>query len=187
MRVTRPAAFAAAGVTLGLLLLAGCGKSGGAANTTAAASGPASGAASASGAPAPAAATGPDVAIQAADMPHLKAGYWESTTTTNGAAAEVHKICESGKPLSAPPSMSKGCSTLTFKRTFLGGFAIDADCADGPVAMKMHMTASGDFNSTYTSDSQVSMTMQGKPATSFNTHSVARWIGPCPAGATPDD
>jgi len=184
MRVSKPAACAAVGLGLGLMLLAGCGKSGGAANTAA---GGAANTATAGAPGAAAPASGPDVAIQAADMPRLKAGYWESTTTTNGAEAEVHKICESGKPLSAPPSMGKGCAALTFKRTFPGGFVIDANCADGPVAMKMHMTASGDFNSTYTTDSQVSMTMQGKPATNFTTHTVARWLGPCPAGATPDD
>jgi hypothetical protein len=83
--------------------------------------------------------------------------------------------------------MGNGCSTFTFKRTVLGAYVIDADCAEGPVASKMHMTASGDFNSSYTTDSQVSIMMQGKPASSFTTHSITRWIGPCPAGATPDD
>lgn len=183
MYVSRPAACAAVGLSLGLglALLAGCGKSGGAANTAAAGG---------NAAPAPSAAApakGPDVAIQAADMPRLKAGYWESTTTTNGAQAEIHKVCESGKPLAPPPSMGKGCSTFSFKRTFLGGYVIDTDCADGPVAMKMHMTANGDFNSTYTTDGQVSIITQGKPASTFTTHSVSRWVGPCPAGATPDD
>jgi hypothetical protein len=183
MRVSKPGACAAVGLSVGLMLLAGCGKSGGAANIVAPGGAAGAGAAGASGAP----THGPDVAIQQGDMPRLKAGYWESTTTTNGAEAEVHKFCSSGKPVSAPPSMGRGCSTFTFKRSFLGAFVVDADCAEGPVASKMHMTANGDFNSTYTTDSQVSIMMQGRPASNFTTHSVARWVGPCPAGATPDD
>jgi hypothetical protein len=183
MRVSKPAASAAVGLTLGLVLLAGCGKSGGAANTAAAnaAAGPVAGPSAA------APASRPDVAIQASDMPRLKAGYWEQTTTTNGAEAEVHRFCSSGKPVSAPQAMGKGCATFSFKRTVLGAFVVDADCAEGPVQSKMHMTASGDFKSTYTTDSQASIIVQGHPPSSFTTHSVARWIGPCPAGATPDD
>ena len=175
MRVWNAAAWAA----LGLVLVAGCSKSGGAANT-------ASPAAPTGGAASPAAG-GPDVTIAAADMPHLKAGYWEQTTTTNGSGPEVHRYCSSGKPVSAPAQMGKGCSTFAFKRTVLGAFVIDADCAEGPVSSKMHMTASGDFNANFASDSQVSIVMQGRPASTFTTHTVSRWIGPCPAGAAPED
>lgn len=185
MRVSKPAACAAAGLTVGLMLLAGCAKSGGAANSAAA-----NGAAGAPGAAAP--ASGPDVAIQASDLPHLKAGYWETTTvttsaTSNGAGPEIHRFCSSGKPMAPPSQMGHGCSTFTFKRTFLGAIVIDAACAEGPVASKLHMTVGGDFNTTYTADSQASIIVQGQPASNFTTHSVSRWIGPCPAGATPDD
>ncbi len=176
MRVSKPAACAALGVAVGLTLLAGCSKGGGAASN---------GAAGGTAAAPP--ASGPDVNIAASDLPHLKAGYWEQTTTTNGAGPEVHRFCSSGKPVSPPAQMGRGCSTFSFKRTFLGAIVVDADCAEGPVSSKMHMTASGDFNSTYVADSQVSIVMQGRPASNFSTHSVSRWIGPCPAGAAPDD
>jgi hypothetical protein len=187
MYVSKPAACAAVGLSLSLVLLAGCGKSGGAANTASA-----GGNAAAGGPAAAAPARGPDVAIAAADLPHLKAGYWESTTvttsaTSNGAGPEVHRFCSSGKPIAPPSQMGHGCSTFSFKRTFLGAIVIDAACAEGPVASKLHMTASGDFNSTYTTDSQASIIVQGQPPSNFTTHSVARWVGPCPAGATPDD
>ena len=184
MRVTKPAARAALGLTLGLVLLAGCSKGGGAANT-------ASGAGAGNAAPA-APASGPDVAITAADLPHLKAGYWETTTlttsaTSGGAGPEIHRFCSSGKPVSPPTQLGRGCSSFSFKRSFLGAIVIDSECAEGPISSTLHMTASGDFNSTYTTDSQVSLAMQGKPASSFTTHTVSRWVGPCPAGATPDD
>jgi hypothetical protein len=162
------------------MLLAGCSKGGGAANTTAAGGGPAAPAAKAP-------TSGPDVAIQASDMPRARAGYWETSTSTNGAAPEVHKFCESGKPISAPGQLGKGCQSFTFKKTFLGGYVIDAACAEGPVSTTLHMSVSGDFTNTYTSDAQASISTQGRPTSTFSTHSVAHWVGPCPAGMTPDD
>jgi hypothetical protein len=171
MRVSKTAAAAA----IGLLLLAGCSRGGGAPNS-----------ASAGGA-AQGPASGPDVAIQAADMPHPKAGLWETATTTNGSGPELHKFCESGKPVSLPANMGQGCQSFSFKRTFLGAFVIDAACAEGPVATRMHMTISGDFNTSYTSDTQASILTQGHPASTFTTHAVSHWIGPCPAGMAPDD
>jgi hypothetical protein len=175
MRVIGAAACAA----LGLLLVAGCSKGGGQATNTAS---------GAPGAPAAAApASGPDTAITAADMPRLKAGYWETVTTTNGGAPETEHFCSSGKPLSMSRNAGHGCGTFSFKRTFLGAIVIDAACAEGPIASKIHMTASGDFNSSYTTDGQVSLTMQGKPAQTMSTHSASHWVGACPAGTTPRD
>lgn len=171
---------AAACAALGLLLVAGC-SNGGPANTATANS------ATASGAPAAAPVSGPDTAITAADLPHLRAGYWERVGSTNGAPPETEHFCSSGKPFSPPKSAGRGCSTFTFKRTFAGGIVIDADCAEGPVTSKLHMTVSGDFNSSYTTDGQASIMMQGKPASSFTTHVVTRYVGACPAGVTPQD
>jgi len=175
MRVSKMAAVAAIGATLGLLVLAGCSKGGGAGNTAAA------------GGAGQAPASGPDVAILAADMPHPKAGLWETATTTNGSGPELHKFCESGKPVSLPANMGQGCQSFSFKRTFLGAFVIDAACAEGPVATKVHTTISGDLNTSYTDDTQASILTQGHPASTFTTHSVSHWIGPCPAGMSPDD
>lgn len=178
MRVSKAAAAWAA---LGLIAMAGCSKGGGQATNTASAAG-------AGGAPAAAApASGPDTAITAADMPHLKAGYWETVSTTSGEAPETHHFCSSGKPFTPPKSEHAGCAAYSLKRTFLGAIVVDTDCAEGPVASKMHMTVSGDFNSAFTTDAQASITMQGKPATTFTTHSVTRYLGACPAGETPED
>ena len=182
MRISKPAAWAALGVGLmGLAHIGACSKGGGGN----AAAGSAAPAASSPAAPAP--ASGPDVAINAADMPHLKAGYWEAVTTTNGQPGETHRFCSAGKPMAAPSQMGRGCSAFSFKRTFLGAYVIDADCAEGPVASKLHLTASGDFSSSYVTDSQASISMQGRPATTFTTHTVTRYVGACPAGAATDD
>jgi hypothetical protein len=174
MRLSRPAACAA----IGLVLLAGCSKGGGAANTTAP-----GGVAPAAKAP----ASGPDVSIQASDMPRARAGYWETATTTNNEPPEFHRFCESGKPISAPGQLGKGCQSFTFKKTFLGAYVIDVACAEGPVSTTVHMTVSGDFTNTYVSDAQASISTQGRPTSTFSTHSVATWIGTCPAGVTPND
>lgn len=170
MRISKPAAWAA----LGLVFIAGCSKGGGG-NTTAA------------GGPGAPPASGPDVAISAADLPRLKAGYWETTSTTNGQAGETHRFCSSGKPVAAPAQMTRGCSSFSYRKTFLGGFVIDANCAEGPVSSKLHMTVSGDFNAAYQTDSQAEIDMQGRPASSFASHSVSRWVGACPAGTGPDE
>jgi hypothetical protein len=69
----------------------------------------------------------------------------------------------------------------------MGAIVIDANCAEGPVTSKLHTTVSGDFNSSVTTDSQVSIVMQGKPASSFTTHSAMRYLGACPAGSVPHD
>jgi hypothetical protein len=51
----------------------------------------------------------------------------------------------------------------------------------------MHTTISGDFDSSYTSDSQMTITLQGKPAQSFTLHAVTRYLGAvCPANAGAD-
>jgi hypothetical protein len=181
-RISKPAVWAALGVGLmGLALLGGCSRGGG---NAAAGAGPA---AATGGGPAAPAASGPDISINAADMPHLKAGYWEAVTTTNGQERETHRFCSAGKPMAPPAQMGRGCSTFSFKRTFLGAYVIDASCAEGPVASKLHMTASGDFDASYVTDGQASITMQGRPATTFTTHTQTRYLGPCPAGAAAED
>ncbi len=45
----------------------------------------------------------------------------------------------------------------------------------------MHMTASGDFNSAYSTDMQMAITMHpGEQPHMVNTHMNYRYVGPCP-------
>ena len=161
---------------LALVLVAGCSpKGGGGANT----------AAGSPGAPA-APASGPDTVITEADLPHLKAGVWEITTSGAGEPTETRRRCETGESIK-PQQVGKGCSKFELKRTFLGGFVIDAVCASGGVASTMHITASGDFNSSYSSDNDGTMTVTGQAPVVIKTHTEGRYIGPCPAGAADGD
>jgi hypothetical protein len=128
---------------------------------------------------------GPDTTISLTDLPVVKAGYWERVDTSNGQAPTTSHFCETGKPVDISP-VTKNCSTFTIKRTFTGALVTDANCASGPVSTTMHMTVSGDFNASYTSDSQMTITMQGKPPQTFTLHAVSRYLGDCPANQTAD-
>jgi hypothetical protein len=136
---------------------------------------------------APAAPTsGPDVAISEADFPHVRAGYWEVKFTGNNGVTDTHHSCSSG----APPKLKVGpyanyCH-FGFKRTFLGAIVGDATCEHGGVTGTTHITAQGDFNTSYSMDSTGSMTFPGHPPITFKSHTEGRWVGPCPAGVTPD-
>jgi hypothetical protein len=150
---------------LGLLAMAACSRGGG--NATAGGAG------------------GPEITITAADLPHVKAGYWERVDTSNGQPPTTTHFCDTGAPIDLS-SVTRNCGAFTLKRTFTGALVTDASCASGPVASTLHMTVSGDFNSSYTSDGQMTITMQGKPPQTFTTHAVARYLGACPAGQTAD-
>jgi len=167
MKLLRTAAIAA----FGLACLAGCSQKGGQANATA------GGAAGAATAP----ASGPDTAITAADLPHLKAGLWEVSMSTDGAAAEVSRHCETGQAIKAPPVRSE-CSKFEIKRTFLGAVVFDISCAEGPISSSIHSTVTGDFGSSYSSDTVATITVQGQPPHTSNTHTEAHYVGPCTPG-----
>jgi hypothetical protein len=153
--------------TVGLIAVAACSPQGGGNGTSGGAAG------------------GPDTTITLADLPHVKAGYWERVDSSNGQAPTTSHFCDTGKPIDLT-SVTKNCSTFTIKRTFLGALVTDASCASGPVSSTMHMTISGDFNSSYTSDGQMTITMQGKPPQSFAMHAVTRYLGVCPPGQSAD-
>jgi hypothetical protein len=128
---------------------------------------------------------GPDTTISLADLPHVKAGYWERVEGGGGQPARTTHFCDTGKPIDVT-SVTRNCSTYTLKRTFTGDLVTDASCASGPVTSTIHMTVSGDFNSSYTSDSQMTITLQGKPPQSFTLHAVTRYLGACPANPSAD-
>ncbi|HEY1752203.1 MAG TPA: hypothetical protein VGG29_13155 [Caulobacteraceae bacterium] len=163
----------------GLMMAAACSQGGGSGNTAAT-----NGAGGAGQAAKP--ASGPDIVISAADMPHVKAGYWARVETTNGQGAQVTHSCESGKPVDFGKT-PKECSSFALKRTFLGAIVLDGACKSGPVSSTMHVTISGDFDSHYVTDGAATITMEGRPPTSFATHTEAKYLGPCPPGVKPED
>jgi hypothetical protein len=159
----------------GAALVTACGKGG---QTPA----PAPNATAQTAAPA-ATASGAETVITADQLPVLKAGYWETTTTSNGGHPEVSHTCASGKPLDTR-LFSHDCSQFTIKRNLTGGFVMDGACGHDGASSTMHVAVQGDFlGGGYTSDGKMTMTIPNHGTMSFVTHSVAKYLGPCPAGS----
>jgi hypothetical protein len=130
---------------------------------------------------------GPDTNISIADLPHVKPGYWQRVDTSNGGAPVTTHFCATDQAVDLG-AVAKNCSTFTLKRSFSGELTTDATCASGQVTSTAHMTISGDFNSSYTSDAQVTMTIAGKPPQSFSTHAVTTYVSAdCPATNAADN
>jgi len=158
-----------------LCLVAACGKSG--ANSGAGGSPPATAAAPSSG---------PDTPLAYADLPHPRAGLWQTTTDNGDGHPDTSTTCLSGQA----PAMAKmpdGCAQPSIKRTFTGQIVIDASCKTPHFSMTGHSVSSGDFQNHVSTDSETSMTMGSQPTRSSKIHIDSRWIGPCPPGQKPDD
>jgi hypothetical protein len=165
MTISRTALILVAGAAL----VAGCSKSGG--NTTAAAS---------AGAPAAAPTSGPDTVITAADLPHPKAGMWVVSSSTNGGPPHTSQSCYHGEPFKMNEHPVPGCTGTVLKRTFLGAYVMDADCAEHGFESSMHMDVHGDWTGgAYTTNGSVHMVFPGRPPMDITTHSEAHWMGPC--------
>ena len=167
-----PAAVAAIAA---LALLTACGPKGGAGQTTAS-GGPAAGAP----------ASGPDVEIAPADMPHQRAGLWKTVLDDGDGHPDTETTCLSGKA-PAIPKMPAGCTQFSLKRTFLGAYVMDMSCTTADFSMTAHATVTGDLQSHMVGDSVMTMTTKTTPAKTIKMHTEATYLGPCPAGQTPDD
>ena len=175
---------AASSLALAAILVSACSQKSATPAASATAAAPANTQAAAAAAPTGKDELGPE--IPAKDVPALRAGYWEVTNTETGRKPTVNKVCESGKHRSI--RMGKDCNHASFHRTLFGNVVMDAECAYGPMHMAMHMEAKGDFNSHYTVDSVVKMKMAAdRPEETHATHGEGRYLGPCPAGETPED
>jgi len=158
----------------GAALLAACSKPAGNTQT-----------ASASGAPAAgAAASGPDTVISENDIPHPKPGMWEVTTSSQNGPPTTDRNCvKADEHVDIAKDMQKMkafCSTFTFKKTFLGDYVIDSQCGMHGVTGTSHIVVHGDLlGGSYTTDSQGSFSMPGRPPMTFTTHTVSHWVGPC--------
>ncbi len=134
-------------------------------------------------APAPAApvAAGPAGPIDVADLPAPAAGLWKRASSQDGAAAQTSTKCLTGKPID-PTEGGPACAKLTAVRTATGGFVVDGDCPANGVSAKLHMAGEGDFKTSFTTDTTMSMSGGGGPPMSLSNHSVWTYVGACPAG-----
>jgi hypothetical protein len=121
--------------------------------------------------------------IGAADLPVVKAGYWERTVSQNGAAQVTH-VCHADEPLKLD-GVDRNCSSFAISKTLAGAIQVDASCASGPVTSTLHETFSGDFQASYASDSQLTVTLQGQAPRTLTTHVAMRWVGACPPQPPP--
>lgn len=170
MKLTPTAAIALAALSL----LAACGPKGGG-NATATASG---------GGAAP--ASGPDVSLTFADLPHPKAGLWQTTLDDGDGKPASSTTCYSGKTPTMP-KMPPGCSQFNIKRTFLGHIVMDMNCATPEFTMVMHSEAQGDFQTSMSSDATMTMSTKQMAPRTTKMHSEAHYLGPCAPGQKADD
>jgi hypothetical protein len=157
----------------GLCVLAACGPNAG-------------GNATAAGGGTTVAAAGPDQVINFSDLPHPKAGLWQTTTDNgDGKPPTTDTKCLSGKMPSV--TVPKECSQFTLKRTMLGAYVMDMNCASPDFTLVSHANMTGDFQSQMSSDMTMTMTMKGQPPQTTKTHEDSKYVGPCAPGQTPDD
>lgn len=125
-------------------------------------------------------ASGANIQINPADLPHPRPGEW--SITDEGAAGGFHTTtCVTDRPFDVG-KVKAFCQSFVYHRTATGGIAVDAQCGKGSVSSSLHVSAEGDFGSTYTTDTQMSFTLgAGLPAHVTHTRMDYRYLGPCPA------
>jgi hypothetical protein len=178
MKFTPVAATALAAIGL----LAACGPKGG----NAAAPGAAATGSAAPAAAGAAPASGPDVQISVADLPRPRAGRWQNVIDNGDGKPETVTSCLSGK---APtlPRMPPGCTQFTIKRTFLGHFVMDMNCATPRFTVVMHSEATGDFQTNVSQNAVMTMSSPQMAPQTHKIHTEAHWMGPCAPGQKPED
>ena len=124
------------------------------------------------------AAPGGDVVIGEADLPHPRAGAWERTDPSEDHGAP-DRFCVVDRPFSIG-KLRATCQKFVFHRTMTGGLTIDSECGRGGVSSKMHMSATGDFQSAYSTDVRMAITLRpGEPPHMVNTKMNFRYVGAC--------
>jgi hypothetical protein len=124
--------------------------------------------------------------------PHLRAGLWRTSVTTNvgPGLSMTGELCldasnEDAAFSSNGHGFSKDCDPVQYQ-TAPGGFGFNTVCHLGKRTVTTSGTANGDFKTAYT----VALTTRMDPAPSglpnqMTTSIRARWEGPCPAGTKP--
>ena len=135
------------------------------------------------------------VLATAADLPSRKAGLWEITMTVAGLnmtqtvkqcidAATDAKMLEMGKESQAQPGMK---CTSGGPRKDGAGYVAESSCSGNGTKMTTRSVFTGDFQSTYRSESTTKFT---PPVSGFSEQKMtmdAHWKGPCEAGQRPGD
>jgi hypothetical protein len=135
------------------------------------------------------------VPAAAQDMPKMKPGLWETSTSTPGqkgapAVASKSTMCVTEavqKDMMAfSQSMGAKCSKNTTRREgnkFIG----EAECSFGPSVMKSTSVATFTSDSSYRVESRSTITPPLNGMSETSATQEANYAGPCPAGMKPGD
>lgn len=119
--------------------------------------------------------------------PHLRAGLWEITVEGMPARA---RTCIDDKTQSDSAVLGQGvdrsnCSKSTWRR-IPGGIAFEFACDNDGMKMASKGTVTGDFNSAYRMEADLTGSRDGETFTQKQVID-ARYVGACPAGMKPGD
>ena len=122
-------------------------------------------------------ARGGDVEITEAQLPHPRAGAWERTDPGEDHGAP-DRFCVVDRPFTI--RLRANCQKTVFHRTASGGVTVDSECGKGGVSSKMHLVATGDFQSAYSTDVQMAIVLRpGDPPRMVSTKMDYRYVGAC--------
>ena len=134
-----------------------------------------------------AAAERPPVPAGIDEAPHLKAGLWE--INVEGMPAKASS-CIDDKTQADSAALGQGldrrnCTKSDWNR-IPGGIAFEFDCTNDGMHVTSKGTVTGDFNSAYRMEADVSGTKAGQ---SFKRRQVidAKYMGACPSGMNAGD
>ena len=132
-------------------------------------------------------AESPAAVLTEGDLPHFKAGLWETTLTRDSTTDPLtHNICE-GETAIMVAQLAKKCSSVIFKSTFTGTIIVDSVCASGPNSIVAHGVFAGDFSSSFKTDTAITSVRGGQAAEVINLHRTFHYLGPCVPGQKPGD
>lgn len=161
----------AAGICLAALALTACHK---AADTT-------------DGAAATKVAAKPPVPPGIDAAPHLKAGLWE--ITVSGAPMKASSCIDDATQNDAAAlgqSMDRRNCTKSVWNRIPGGVAFEVDCTTEGMHLTSKGTVTGDFNSAYRMESDVTGSRDGQTFTKKQVID-AKYMGACPSSMSPGD
>jgi hypothetical protein len=118
--------------------------------------------------------------IDMANPPHTKAGLWAEAGTFNGKPRAPSTFCDPGRAIFPPKD--RNCSEWQAMRTGDGAIDFHAVCPDSGATIRMHRHITGDLASGFTDDITSDL---DAPRNTISSHSVLRYVGPCPPGMKP--
>ncbi len=132
----------------------------------------------------------------AADMPQRKAGLWQielQTSYSGGRAMPTMKQCIDAKTDQQLQEQGLGgsankqdCSRQTVDKTG-DAWVVDTVCKLQNSTAKTHATMRGDFNGSYTIESQTRFDPPIGDLKESSSKTKMTWLGICPAGMKPGD